>query len=353
METVTPRIANQIYLDGMPLVTYQYATLFMSILVSALLVGVAFLLTRRLRAVPGRGQALLELIVVAFRNLVYSTMGPKDGRKYLPLIGTIFLYIWTCNMIGIIPLADVFHTLTGDTSVYFSVWGHTIEIPGFAEPTRNVNTPWALGIMTFFIMHTAAIARKGPAKYFDEYFTPHFGSFTWPLQNGFWRLVAAGVLAAVWGTLAWIIGSLAGARDSLFPHVLAGYKVTWCTIIAALVALVAFIWCMVRLSHEPRKVGIPNLLMFPLNVIGKFAEILSMSFRLFGNIFGGAIIIALLGGMVHQVALPILLQMFMGIFTGTIQAFVFSMLALTYITVEIQQEEESAEESAVQESAAA
>jgi len=64
-----------------------------------------------------------------------------------------------------------------------------------------------------------------------------------------------------------------------------------------------------------------------------------MSFRLFGNIFGGAIIIALLGGMVKQVALPIFLQMFMGIFVGTIQAFVFAMLALTYITVEIQEDE--------------
>ncbi|MBN2584032.1 MAG: F0F1 ATP synthase subunit A, partial [Planctomycetes bacterium] len=198
---------------------------------------------------------------------------------------------------------------------------------------------WALGIMTFFIMHIAAIVRKGPAKYFDEYFTPHLGRFTWPLQNGFWRFMAAAVLGVVWGLLAWLIGAATGARGSLFPHVLAGYKFTWCTVVAAGVALAAFLWCIVRLSHEPRKVGVPNILMFPLNVIGKFAEILSMSFRLFGNIFGGAIIIALLGEMVHQIALPILLQMFMGIFVGTIQAFVFAMLALTYITVEIQEDE--------------
>ncbi|NIA20698.1 MAG: F0F1 ATP synthase subunit A [Anaerolineaceae bacterium] len=183
MDTVAPKIGNQIYIDGMPLITYQYGTIFMSILVVLILSLVAFLWTRRLKAVPGRGQALLELIVSAFRDLVYSTMGPRDGRHYLPLIGTIFLFVWTCNMIGLIPTADIFHSLTGDTSLYFTIGGHTVEIPGSQEPTRNVNFPWALGLMTFFIMHIAAIARKGPAKYFDEYFHPHLGSFNWPLQK--------------------------------------------------------------------------------------------------------------------------------------------------------------------------
>jgi len=339
METVAPKIGNQIYIDGMPLITYQHGTIFMSILVVVILSMVAFLWTRRLKAVPGRGQALLELIVTAFRDLVYSTMGPADGRMYLPLIGTIFLFVWTCNMIGLIPTADIFHSLTGDTSLYIPLFGHTLEIPGCQEPSRNVNFPWALGIMTFFIMHVAAIARKGPAKYFDEYFHPHLGTFHWPLQKPFWRVVAAGVLAAVWGALAGVIAALTGGRDTIFPYAIAGYKVTWFTIIVAAATVAAFAWCMVRLSHQRRRVGVPNILMFPLNAIGKGAEILSMSFRLFGNIFGGAIIIALLGGMVHHVVLPILLQMFMGIFVGTIQAFVFAMLALTYITIEIQEDE--------------
>ncbi len=339
MENVAPKTGHQILIDGMPLITYQYGTIFMSILVVLILSLVAFLWTRNLKAVPGRGQALLELIVTAFRDLVYSTMGPKDGRTYLPLIGTIFLFVWTCNMIGLIPTADIFHSLTGDTSLYFTLFGRTLEIPGSQEPTRNVNFPWALGIMTFFIMHTAAILRKGPAKYFDEYFHPHLGTFHWPLQKPFWRVVAAGTLAAVWAALAGIIAMLTGGRDTIFPQAIGPYKVTWFTIIVVAVAVAAFLWCMVRLSHERRRVGVPNILMFPLNAIGKGAEILSMSFRLFGNIFGGAIIIALLGGMTKHIVLPILLQAFMGIFVGTIQAFVFAMLALTYITVEIQEDE--------------
>ena len=339
METVAPTLPHQvphgILPDWLPQ-TYQYGPVFMCIVVVLLLTLVAFLGTRRLRRVPGRGQALLELIVSAFRDLVYSTMGPKDGRRYLPLIGTIFLFVFVSNMIGLIPTGEILHKLTGHTDLYIPAGGATFIIPGFQEPTRNVNTPWGLGLMVFFIMHIAAIARKGPAQYFDEYFTPHMGTFTWPLQKALWRVAGAVVLATIWAALAALVAWMAGAVGWGFWGTVGG------------VGLGTLAWCLARLSHEPRRVGIPNILMFPLNVIGKGAEILSMSFRLFGNIFGGAVIIALLGGMTLQIVLPIGLQMFMGIFVGTIQAFVFAMLAMTYITVEIAEDvvEEAIEEKA-------
>ena len=330
MDTVAPPLPYEFpfnILPGLLSPTFRYDTLFMSIVVTALLALLAFACTRRLKQVPGRGQALLELLVSAFRDLVYSTMGPKDGRRYLPLIGTIFLYVWVSNMIGLVPTGEIFHKLTGDTNLYVHLGSHTLTWVGNMEPTRDVNTPWGLGIMVFFIMHVAAIMRKGPARYFDEYFTPHFGRFTWPLQNGVWRTAACLVLAGIWTGLAALVARLAGATGPRFWGPVSG------------VGAVALVWCLARLSHEPRRVGVPNILMFPLNVIGKGAEILSMSFRLFGNIFGGAVIIALLGTMTNQMALPILLQMFMGIFVGTIQAFVFAMLSLTYITVEIAEDE--------------
>lgn len=330
MENVAPTIPHELWgLDWLPeaLRSYQYSTVFMAIVVNLVIVLGAIIWTRRMKMVPGRGQALLEAIVEAFRGLVYATMGPKDGRKYLPLIGTIFLFVWVSNMIGLIPMETILEKTTGEASLYFT-WGpFTFIIPGFSEPTRDVNTPWALGIMTFFIMHVAAIARKGPATYFDEYFTPHMGTFHWPLGNPLWRTLAAVVLAAIWAGLAWLVVLASGAEGAWF----------WGPI--GTVGGVSFLWCMVRLSHERRRVGVPNIFMFPLNVIGKFAEILSMSFRLFGNIFGGAIIITLLGSMVNYIVLPIILKGFMGIFVGTIQAFVFAMLALTYITVEIQEDE--------------
>ncbi len=77
----------------------------------------------------------------------------------------------------------------------------------------------------------------------------------------------------------------------------------------------------------------PFFIMAPLNVVGELAKVISISFRLFGNIMGGAIIITVVSHMVYSVVLPPLLNMFFGIFVGTVQAFVFTMLTITYIAV--------------------
>jgi F-type H+-transporting ATPase subunit a len=74
---------------------------------------------------------------------------------------------------------------------------------------------------------------------------------------------------------------------------------------------------------------------FPLNVVGKVAEVASVSFRLFGNIFGGAVIILIASFFTANVVLPLPLAVFFGLFVGTIQAFVFTMLTLVYISVQI------------------
>jgi F-type H+-transporting ATPase subunit a len=77
------------------------------------------------------------------------------------------------------------------------------------------------------------------------------------------------------------------------------------------------------------------LFFFPLNVIGELAKIVSISFRLFGNILGGGIIIVVVSHLVYNFYLPIGLDAFFIFFVGTIQAFVFTMLTLTYVAVAI------------------
>lgn len=97
----------------------------------------------------------------------------------------------------------------------------------------------------------------------------------------------------------------------------------------------------------------PFFLMLPLNIIGTITSIISLSFRLFGNIFGGYVISSLY---FHKVVTFSMLTQILGIISGTnlfiflyfgffdgmIQAFVFSMLTLTYLSMEIAPEEESA-----------
>jgi F-type H+-transporting ATPase subunit a len=83
--------------------------------------------------------------------------------------------------------------------------------------------------------------------------------------------------------------------------------------------------------------------MFPLNVIGKLSSIISSSFRLFGNIFGGSIITKLYFTAIQTSLLTqlfgifsgfnILIVLFFTLFEGLLQAFVFAMLTLTFLSL--------------------
>lgn len=79
----------------------------------------------------------------------------------------------------------------------------------------------------------------------------------------------------------------------------------------------------------------PIFFMMPLNVIGELAKIISISFRLFGNIMGGSIIILVVSYLTYSLVLPPFLYAFFSIFVGTIQAFVFTMLTVVYISVQV------------------
>jgi F-type H+-transporting ATPase subunit a len=79
----------------------------------------------------------------------------------------------------------------------------------------------------------------------------------------------------------------------------------------------------------------PMFIMAPLNIIGELAKVISISFRLFGNIMGGSIIILVVSYLTFNLVTPPFLNAFFGAFVGTIQAFVFTMLTLVYIAVQV------------------
>lgn len=106
-------------------------------------------------------------------------------------------------------------------------------------------------------------------------------------------------------------------------------------------ALVGFIW---TLYEAIRRKGFgtwfgeffePFALMAPMNWIGEIAKVVSISCRLFGNIMGGAIIIEVVSYLLGYLVAPIPLVAYFGIAVGFIQAFVFTMLTMTYLAVAI------------------
>ncbi len=107
------------------------------------------------------------------------------------------------------------------------------------------------------------------------------------------------------------------------------------------------------LSHYLKGYLKPFFVMLPLNVVSQLATIVSISFRLFGNIFGGAVISSLWYSFIHTSfileilgivsGINLIITLFFVLFEGFIQAFVFAMLSLTYLSLEVRTEPTSAE----------
>ena len=79
----------------------------------------------------------------------------------------------------------------------------------------------------------------------------------------------------------------------------------------------------------------PFPLFFPMNVISIFSTPLSMSLRLFGNVLGGTVLMALFYGMLPwfaKLGVPAALHVYFDVFSGAIQTYVFCMLTVTFIT---------------------
>lgn len=79
----------------------------------------------------------------------------------------------------------------------------------------------------------------------------------------------------------------------------------------------------------------PIFFMMPLNVIGELSKVVSISFRLYGNIMGGAIIVLVVSHLVYSLVFPPFLYLFFSVFIGAVQSFVFTMLTLVYISVQV------------------
>ena len=78
----------------------------------------------------------------------------------------------------------------------------------------------------------------------------------------------------------------------------------------------------------------PHPVFFPINLVGEISKPVSLAFRLFGNILGGVIIMGLIYGMLPlalRIVLPDLLHAYFDVFAGSLQAFIFTILSMTFI----------------------
>ena len=114
---------------------------------------VSFIATRKLTIFPTKLQLAFESILSAFWGLVDSLM-PKEGRKHIPLIASLFLFIITANLMGQLPLRMI-HLKTGE----------------IASPTNDINLTAALEIIVLVYYVGTGFAKK-KFRYFLHDFSP-------------------------------------------------------------------------------------------------------------------------------------------------------------------------------------
>ncbi len=201
---------------------HYFITGFFVVLTAVLMFLISLGASRKMQMVPMGLQNVYESIISAILSVAKDIIGEELARKYFPLAGTIALYVFFSNMIGIIP--------------------------GFESPTASWSFTLVLALIVFFYYHFEGIRVQGFFKYFA-----HFA-----------------------GPVKW-----------LAPF------------------------------------------MFPIEIISHFSRIVSLSFRLFGNIKGDdmfLLIMLLLVPWAVPVA-PFMVLFFMGI----LQAFVFMILTYVYL----------------------
>jgi F-type H+-transporting ATPase subunit a len=113
----------------------------------AALVLASFTATRKLKIRPTRRQAVLELVVAVIEGQIRDTMGVAP-KPYLPLIGTLFLFILAANWSSLIP--------------------------GIEPPTARIETDAALAVVVFFAVIWFGIRARGLAGYLKTFAEPTF-----------------------------------------------------------------------------------------------------------------------------------------------------------------------------------
>jgi F-type H+-transporting ATPase subunit a len=115
-----------------------------------LVIGIIFLIsrmaTRKLQLVPTGSQNVMETFVGGIISMGADTMGEKNARIYMPLIGSLALVIFVSNMIGVIP--------------------------GFEAPTSNINFTLSLALIVFIYYNYLGIKKNGFVNYFKHFMGP-------------------------------------------------------------------------------------------------------------------------------------------------------------------------------------
>ncbi len=112
--------------------------------IMAVIMVAVLLLTRKMTLIPGKRQALVEFAVTWVTDFFEDNMG-KGGRRYVPYLSTVFLFLAIANLAGMFGF-------------------------GIQPPTKDINVTAALALMSIFMIEKAAFQGQGGIKGFFKSF---------------------------------------------------------------------------------------------------------------------------------------------------------------------------------------
>ena len=264
------------------LIHINYEMFIMTYIVMGLLVFTAFFGARRLKRVPEKTQNMLEIVYEFVEDITCGTLGKKDGQSFVALIFSIFVFVLAANWIGILPhIAQFFGFLIAVIHYLFTGTAGEFVVNGLTKSSfiPNPNTAY--------------------------YFLFNIPAFQEPTRSINTDLAL--------GLLVFFVVHI----NSIKKHGVLDYFRSY---MGDIVPSKGF-WVLL----------FPINPFFYLNLISEVSSVVSHSFRLFGNIFGGFMILVIVSSLVKHFLIPVGLLAFFGLFAGLVQAFVFTMLAVTYI----------------------
>lgn len=226
-----------------------------------------FFATRKMKMIPGRLQGFAEVVVDGIYNTIQGVSGEKHVKTFFPIVTTIFLYVFTNALMALIPLWGTWGPLE---EIHEGSHTATVIVPFLRAANTDVNLPLSIALVSFFFVEILGFIKIGPLHYIDSFF--QFKAF----GKAFKDLFTGNAKAFVSGFLF----------------------------------------------------GLINIYVGILEVLSHVIRVISFTFRLFGNMTAGEILI---GVMTFLVAL-IVPSIFYGFETlfGLLQALIFAGLTLVF-----------------------
>jgi F-type H+-transporting ATPase subunit a len=133
------------------------------ILGSIVTMGLGILLMRvKLRVDPNRRQTIGEMLYdIAQTQIAEQGLPSKAINRWFPYVASLFLFIWTINMIGFIPLP------LSDEKV--EIFGVELPALGIYAATSSISVTLALALMTWVFTHVEGVRANGPVGYFKSW----------------------------------------------------------------------------------------------------------------------------------------------------------------------------------------